>query len=62
MDTPSLGAGVALWLTTAEADFLRARWISANWRMDDLMKQKDKIESEGLLKSGLNVKLGIEQQ
>ena len=59
MDSPELPAGTALWLTTSEADFLRARTISANWRMDDLMKQKEQIEGEGLLKTGLSGKLGL---
>lgn len=58
MDSPELGGSVCLWLTTPEADFLRGRWVSANWRIEDLVDKKEQILGQGLLKSGLNAKLG----
>lgn len=58
MDSPELGAAMCLWLTKPEAEFLRGRWISANWRVEDLMEKRAEILGDGLLKSGLNARLG----
>ncbi|KAJ9604722.1 hypothetical protein H2200_010836 [Cladophialophora chaetospira] len=60
-DAPDLSAGVALWLTTPDATFLKGRWISANWRVDDLLAKRDEIEGRGLLKGGINARLGVEK-
>ena len=56
--SPDLAAAVCLWLTTEQADFLRGRWFSANWRVDDLKAQKVEIVSKNLLKTSFNMKIG----
>lgn len=60
MDSPELPGGAALFLTTPDAEFLRGRWVSANWKVDDLVKIKDLIVREHLFVSGLSGKLGKE--
>ena len=58
MDSPGLAAGTVLYLTTPRAEFLRGRWISANWRLDELESRKEQMVRQNLLKTGLNAKLG----
>ena len=58
--TPDLVAGTALWLTTARAEFLRGRWISAEWKVDELEAKADEIVKGNLLKSAFNARLGKE--
>lgn len=57
-DSVQLPAGVCLYLASPRADFLRGRWISANWRVDELEARKTEIMSENLLKTGFMAKLG----
>ena len=54
-----LTGGVILWLTTTQAEFLRGRWLSANWRVDELVAMKETIISQNLLKTAFNAKLGL---
>lgn len=56
---PDLVGSVVLWLTTAEADFLRGRWLSANWRVDQLAACEGEIVDKNLLKLAFNARLGI---
>lgn len=56
---PALTGAVALFLTTPRADFLRGRFVSVNWRMDELEAMKGEIEKGHLLKTALNAKLGV---
>jgi len=56
-DADMTGA-VSLWLSTPRADFLRGRFVSVNWRMDELEAMKDDILKHNLLKSAFNAKLG----
>ena len=58
MDSPRLAAGTVLYLTTARADFLRGRWISANWVVDELEERREQIVGQNLLKSAFNARLG----
>lgn len=60
MDSPDLAGGTALFLTTPAAEFLRGRWVSSSWRMDQLVNMQAEILRGGLLKSGLNAKLGVD--
>lgn len=60
MDSPELAGGMSLFLTTPDAEFLRGRWVSANWNVDELVEMRDLIVKEHLLVSGLNGKLGKE--
>ncbi|KAI1074438.1 hypothetical protein F5B20DRAFT_440010 [Whalleya microplaca] len=47
MDTVQLPAHFLVWMTSPEAAFLRGRCIWANWDVEELKAQKDKI-TEGL--------------
>lgn len=58
MDSAELPGGVVLFLTTPEADFLRGRWVSANWKVDELVELQETIVKEHLLVSGILGKLG----
>ncbi|GAA6011624.1 hypothetical protein JCM10207_002682 [Rhodosporidiobolus poonsookiae] len=49
-DTPLLPAGFAVWLATQNsADFLRGRYISANWDVDEVLAKKNEIIEKNLL-------------
>ncbi|GAA5888894.1 hypothetical protein JCM5296_005035 [Sporobolomyces johnsonii] len=49
-DTPELSAGFSLWLATQDdADFLRGRYVCANWDVDELVAKKAEIVSKDLL-------------
>lgn len=50
-DTPELSAGYALWLATqgTRVDFLRGRYSSATWDVDELFKLEHDIRSKDLL-------------
>ena len=56
-DTILTGATI-LWLSTQRAEFLRGRWVSANWRVDELAGRKEQIIGENLLKLAFNARLG----
>jgi hypothetical protein len=50
-DTPELPAGFALWLATKgdALDFLRGRYVSCNWDVDEILALRGEIESKNLL-------------
>jgi hypothetical protein len=48
-DTPELPAHFMLWLTTAQADFLRTRFLWANWDVEELIARRQEIEANPLL-------------
>jgi hypothetical protein len=49
-DTPDLAAGFTLWLATQSAsDFLRERYVSCNWDVEELLAKQAEIEGKGLL-------------
>jgi hypothetical protein len=50
-DTPELAAGYTLWLATQgnRVDFLRGRYSSASWDVDELMNMQSEIEEKNLL-------------
>ncbi|UKZ66513.1 putative secondary metabolism biosynthetic enzyme [Trichoderma atroviride] len=58
VDTAALSAGVSLYLTTPQAEFLRGRFISANWAIDDLEAKKDEIVKQNLLTTYIRAKFG----
>ena len=50
-DSPELMANLAVWLASAESDFLKGRFLWANWDMAELVKAKEKIAgAPGLLR------------
>ncbi|USP72872.1 hypothetical protein yc1106_00146 [Curvularia clavata] len=64
LDTPELVGGVGVWLAGWEGvdrSFLGGRFVSVNWDVDELVKRKDEIERDGLLKMDLKGQLGAEQ-
>jgi hypothetical protein len=38
-----------VWLATAEADFLKGRFVYVNWDIDELMEKKEEILAKNLL-------------
>jgi NAD(P)-dependent dehydrogenase (short-subunit alcohol dehydrogenase family) len=51
IDTTELAASFALWLTTTgeRVNFLRGKFVSANWDVEELLAMKDEIEGRDLL-------------
>ncbi|KAL8276747.1 hypothetical protein RQP46_010856 [Phenoliferia psychrophenolica] len=50
VDTVELAAGAILWLATQpKADFLRGKYFSANWDVDEVVAHEDKITANDLL-------------
>ncbi|KKP06716.1 hypothetical protein THAR02_01205 [Trichoderma harzianum] len=58
VDTSGLSSGVSLYLTTPSAEFLRGRFISANWTIDDLEAKKEEIVKQNLLTTYIRAKFG----
>jgi hypothetical protein len=46
-----LFGSTTVWLAGADADFLRGRFVAANWDVDELLEHKNEIVDGGLLKS-----------
>ncbi|EMD67194.1 hypothetical protein COCSADRAFT_178910 [Bipolaris sorokiniana ND90Pr] len=64
LDTPELVGGVGVWLAGwqgVDRKFLEGRFVSANWDVEELVKRKEEIEKEGLLKMDLKGTLGAGQ-
>lgn len=51
-DKPALTGGLAVYLTTSKAEFLRGGYISANWDVDELEAHKEEIVEKRLIKLG----------
>lgn len=48
-------AHFAVWVSSPEAKFLRGKFVSCNWDVDELKKAAEKIkETSGLFRTGLN--------
>jgi hypothetical protein len=47
-----------LYLSTPKADFLRGRFISVNWAVDDLEARQKEIVEQNLLTTYLRAKFG----
>jgi len=48
-DKPELVGGVAVWLATEKAEFLKGKYIESYWSVDDLVARKEEIVAEGKL-------------
>jgi len=48
-DKPELAGGYVVWLTTPAADFLKGRFSSCTWDIDELVTKKSEIEEKNLL-------------
>lgn len=57
IDKPELAADTMVWLTSERRDWLKGRYVSCTWDMEELLKKRQKIEDEDLLKVRLAVGL-----
>jgi NAD(P)-dependent dehydrogenase (short-subunit alcohol dehydrogenase family) len=48
-DDPALSGDFMVWLATPEADFLRGRFVWANWDVGEMLAKEDMIETDLLL-------------
>ena len=55
IDSPTLCTDLCLYLTTPRADFLRGRFVSANWDILELEGRRDEVMNKDLLKMRLLV-------
>lgn len=46
LDKVALPADFTVWLASAEAEFLRGRYIWVNWDVEELIKRKHEIEAD----------------
>jgi hypothetical protein len=53
IDKPALAGGFTVWLTTPAADFLKGRYSSCTWDVNELVSKKEEIEKHDLLRSGI---------
>jgi NAD(P)-dependent dehydrogenase (short-subunit alcohol dehydrogenase family) len=51
VDKPELAGGYTVWLSTPAADFLKGRFSSATWDVDELTTKKDEILKGNLLRT-----------
>lgn len=58
-DSPELAGGTALWLCQEKAKFLSGRFIAAGWNVEDLVKTKEEIVKDPLLKLTLKGQLDV---
>jgi hypothetical protein len=57
-DTVELAGAFNLYLASPRANFLRGRFVTANWDVEELEANKAKIAQENLFTLGLNAELG----
>ena len=50
-DTPALFGSLTVYLAGQKADFLRGRFVAANWDVEELERHKEEIVADGLLKN-----------
>lgn len=48
-DSPALVGGLAVWLSTEKAEFLRGKYVESYWSVDDLIAKKEDIVKGGEL-------------
>jgi NAD(P)-dependent dehydrogenase (short-subunit alcohol dehydrogenase family) len=56
-DTPALAGDTMVWLTSERREWLRGRYVSCTWDMDQLLAKRKQIEDGDLLKVRLDVGL-----
>lgn len=49
-DSPELAADTMVYLTHGRQEWLRGRYVSVNWDMDELFAKKDEIIEKDLLR------------
>lgn len=50
-DTPELGGETFVWLTSERREWLRGRYVSVNWDMEEFLAIKQRVEDGDLLKA-----------
>lgn len=55
VDTPQLASDSMVWLTSERREWLAGRYVSCNWDMGELLKQKERIVKDDLLKVKLMI-------
>ena len=50
IDTPDLCAGVVVWLTKGQREWLNGRYVSATWDVDELEAKREEIVEGDKLK------------
>lgn len=50
IDTPELGANTIVYLTHERQEWLRGRYVSAQWDMDEFFAKKDEVVEKDLLR------------
>ncbi|KAF2093258.1 NAD(P)-binding protein [Rhizodiscina lignyota] len=53
-DHIDLPGGFCVWLTSSDADFLKGRFVWVNWDVDEMLKRKDDILKNDLLRLRLS--------
>ena len=59
-DTVDLAAGLHLYLASPRADFLRGRYTTANWDVDELEAHQEEIVAKNMLRTKLEAEYGPE--
>ncbi|KAH8690177.1 hypothetical protein BGW36DRAFT_433129 [Talaromyces proteolyticus] len=59
-DTVELGAGLNLYLASPRADFLRGRYVTANWDIEELEAHQSEILAQNMLRVGILADIGPE--
>lgn len=49
-DSPELAGGFCVWLTKEDRGWLRGRYVSVSWDVDELEKKRGEIEGTDKLK------------
>ena len=58
VSTVELAAAFNLYLASPRADYLRGRFVTANWDVPELESHKEQIESGQLLRVGIHAEFG----
>lgn len=59
VDPPELSGGLSLYLSTLRADFLRGKFVSVNWDVDEMEARAGEMNEKRLLNTAfLNADLG----
>ena len=56
-DQPALAGDGAVWLTAERREWLAGRYISVNWDAQELLRKREKIVRDDLLKVRMDVGL-----
>ncbi|MCP4761553.1 MAG: SDR family oxidoreductase, partial [archaeon] len=56
VDKPELAAGFIIWLCSGKADWVKGRYLSSNWDVNELLQMKDQIIKDDLLVNRLRTK------